>query len=259
MPVAALDIGGSSVKAGRIVAEAPDGQLHVTPLVHHAPADEIVTRLAAAIRLCGADASRVVVAVPDPFDHAAGVSLMTHKFARLYGQPIGPLLEAELGRPLDVRWCNDAAAAVTGEARVGAGREFTRVLGITIGTGLGAAFVVDGEPVPEAGGVVAGDLWRVVTHTGATADRAFAARTLLAAVAADPATGGSEFGRDLAGLLAPAVVATEAEVVVVGGGGAGSFAEFAGALQAGLAVPVRRASLGAWAPLIGAAHLSFPG
>lgn len=258
MPVAALDIGGSSVKSGRIGRAGPEGRIHVTPLVHTAPADELVERLATAIRWCGT-ATRVAAAVPDPFDHATGVSRMTHKFAHLHGLRLGPLLDAATGRALDLRWCNDAVAAVAGEALGGAGAGYGRVLGVTLGTGLGAALIVDREPVAQAGGLVVGELWQHATSEGSNADTAFAARMLQAAIAADPHGGGAAFGGRLARFLAPVVAATGAEVLVVGGGATGSYEAFGPALADGLAVPVVPAALGAWAPLTGAAHLCFPG
>jgi glucokinase len=255
--VVALDIGGSSVKSGRVVDGRHDGRVIVTPLVRDAPADELVGRLAEAIRtVAPADDLRVAAAVPDPFDHAAGVSHMTHKFFALHGRPLGPLLSEAVGRPLEIRWCNDAAAAVTGEAIAGAGVGHHRVLGVTLGTGLGAAFVVDGAVRPRVDATVVGDLWQATLADGQPADTAFAARTLVAAIERG-AEGADRFGRALGRFLAPVVQAAAADVVVVGGGGAGSFDHIAAALQSELAVPVARAALGPWAALLGATHLCW--
>lgn len=254
-PVVALDIGGSSVKSGRVVAGAPDGGVVVTPLVRDAPAEALVAAFTAAIRVVAPAGEWVVAAaVPDPFDHAAGVSLMTHKFGALYGQPLGPLLGAALDRPVAVRWCNDAAAAVAGEAAAGAGAGYRTVLGITLGTGLGAALVREGAVVARAGETVVGDLWQRTLPDGRPADTAFAARTLLAAVEAGTA---AAFAADLAAFLGPVVAEAGADVVTVGGGGAGSFDAIAQALRAALPVPVERARLGPWAALLGAAHLCW--
>ena len=45
--VVALDIGGSSVKSGRLVDRAPDGGVIVTPVVRDAPAAAIIDAFAA--------------------------------------------------------------------------------------------------------------------------------------------------------------------------------------------------------------------
>jgi glucokinase len=179
---------------------------------------------------------------------------MTHKFAALYGRPLAPLLGVALGAPVEVRWCNDAAAAVAGEALAGAGAGYRTVLGVTLGTGLGAALVRDGGVVTRAGDTVVGDLWQHTLPDGRPADTTFAARTLLAAVEAG---NGATFAADLAEFLAPVVEAAAVDVVVVGGGGAGSFDQIATALRAALPVPVERAHLGPWAALLGAAHLCW--
>jgi len=263
MTVIALDVGGSSIKSG-VVGEGlrPIDEVSVTAVDHAGPADLLVGQFALAIRSAAAGAGtpveRVAIAVPDPFDHVHGVSLMEHKFAALYGLALAPAIVGELTDAApEIRWSNDAAAAVTGEALAGAGAGYRRVLGLTLGTGLGAALVVDGALTREAGGVVVGELWRRPTAAGPTADEAFAAGALLGRLDSDPAEGGDRFGGELAALLAPIVEAVSADVVVIGGGGAGSFDEFAPALRAALPAPCVAARLGRWAALLGAAHLCY--
>lgn len=258
--VVALDIGGSSVKSGLVVAGRPAGAVAVTPLVESGPAEVLVESLATGVAavapdLAGTAPLAVAAAVPDPFDHAAGVSRMTHKFAGLHGRPLGPLIERAVGRPLEVRWCNDAAAAVAGEAHGGAGAGARAVLGVTLGTGLGAAVVRDGTVVERAGDVVVGDLWQALLPDGRRADRAFSAQALLAAVDDGDA---ARFGHDLGAFLAPVVRAVGAEMVLVGGGGAGSFDHVADAMRAVAGVPVERFRLGRWGALIGAVQLCWP-
>jgi predicted NBD/HSP70 family sugar kinase len=62
---------------------------------------------------------------------------------------IDALLTARLGRPVEV--INDADAAGLAEARYGAGAGVAgTVLVITLGTGIGSAFIFDGKLVPNA-------------------------------------------------------------------------------------------------------------
>ncbi len=62
---------------------------------------------------------------------------------------IDGLLTARLGRPVEV--INDADAAGLAEARYGAGAGIAgTVLVITLGTGIGSAFIFDGKLVPNA-------------------------------------------------------------------------------------------------------------
>jgi polyphosphate glucokinase len=65
------------------------------------------------------------------------------------GTDVDGLLEKELGR--DVQVMNDADAAGLAEARYGAGKNIKgTVLVITLGTGIGSAFIFNGKLVPNA-------------------------------------------------------------------------------------------------------------
>lgn len=258
-PIVALDVGGSSIKSGCVRAGRPVGEVAVTALDRDADLEHLVGVFVAAIEAVAPAGTpdeplRVATAMPDPFDHAAGVSWMAHKFAALRGRRLGPLLAGALGRPIEARWCNDAAAAVAGEAAAGAGAGCRTVLGVTLGTGLGAALTRDGAVVDATGPWVVGDLWQATLPDGRSADTAFAARTLLAAIASGDA---ARFGYDLGEFVAPVVAAARADVVVVGGGGAGSFDAFAEAIRSTVPVPVVAARLGAWAAVLGAAALCW--
>lgn len=57
--------------------------------------------------------------------------------------PLRELLEQELGLPVVVD--NDANAAAFGERAVGAARGFDQFLLVTLGTGIGGAFILDGS------------------------------------------------------------------------------------------------------------------
>ena len=94
-----------------------------------------------------------------------------------------------LGREdLAIGFCNDAEAAIVAEALHGAGRPFERVLGITLGAGLGACLVAGDAIVESCAGVVPGELYRQ-SFGIATADDAFSDRGLRARLGgADPAS-----------------------------------------------------------------------
>ena len=256
--VVALDVGGSSIKAGMVAGRHPFGEVTITELDHAARSGELIERFVTAIdSLPDGAGEPIAIAVPDPFDHVGGVSMMRHKFAALHGIPLVNLLSGLTGR--GIRTCNDAAAAVVGAAVGGAGVGHGRVLGITLGTGLGAAFVVGGRVVVEEAGLVTGDLYRRRLTSGGTADDLLSARAYVRRLGDGPDahTVGAEFGRDLAEFLDPIVDRLDADVLVVGGGGIVSFDDFAPTLQAGLPVPVEIARLDRWAPLVGAAEVCF--
>ena len=183
-------------------------------------------------------ATRVGVAVPGPFDYARGVTTIhgVGKLDALHGVDNS----LELSRVFSaaeahaIRFLNDAEAFLLGEAAAGAARRCSRAIGVTVGTGLGSAFLVHGEIVRSGRGVPAdGELHRV-PFRGRPVEDALSGRGIRARFGGDDtveriaerADAGdarasavfSSFGTDLATFLAPWVREFGAELVVVGGG-----------------------------------------
>jgi glucokinase len=94
------------------------------------------------------------LAVSGPFDTLAGSSLMEHKLTYLYRRDLRCALVESFGFAPD-RLCflNDAAAYVLGEVGGGSIRGARRAAGVTLGTGVGAAFAVDAQHVTSGPGV----------------------------------------------------------------------------------------------------------
>jgi glucokinase len=91
--------------------------------------------------------SGVGFAIPGPFDYENGISYITglNKFEALYGMDIRKKLSDALQIDPDLlRFRNDAEAAIEGEWLFGAGRNYKKVMGITLGTGFGSAFAENG-------------------------------------------------------------------------------------------------------------------
>ena len=152
----ALDVGGSSVKS--VVVEAGPrilSSVSVDAIQSKSSAVEILTTLARIIegylQYCR-EIWGVAFAFPGPFDYEQGICLIQNldKYDALYGIDISANLRQILGMPgLEIRYRNDAEAAILGEARYGAGEPYSRLLGLTLGTGLGSAFLVNRELITE--------------------------------------------------------------------------------------------------------------
>ncbi len=80
----------------------------------------------------------------------AGTLCYSPNLPDLLGFPIGPELEDAIGVPVTVG--NDATTATLGEARLGAGRGSDHFGLVTLGTGIGTGFVLDGRLVEGAHG-----------------------------------------------------------------------------------------------------------
>jgi glucokinase len=267
-PVVALDVGGTSVKGALV---GPSGTLAGPPqrakIDSAGSADAVLATMVRLIRTLAPAAEPpiggVAVAFPGPCDYERGVPGQHDdgKFAALAGVDLRGELRGRLGREdLQIVFCNDAEAAVVAEALHGAGRSFNRVLGITLGAGMGACLVAGDAIVEASAAVLPGELYRQ-SFGAATADDAFSDRGLRARLGgADPAKARDDdavrafaaFGADLGAFLAPWTEALRADAVVVAGGIAAALELFGPALGNALPVPAHAGELGMAAGLIGA-------
>lgn len=151
-----LDVGGTFLKS--VVADAAGELLpaseHSCPMPSDGSREEIADALAAAVargaafaRSQGLAIAGIGVAIPGPFDYAAGIARMTHKFRSIYGQSLADLLHGlpEAGPAMPVRFMHDVNAVLAGELACGNARGCADAAVVTLGTGLGFAFCRDGE------------------------------------------------------------------------------------------------------------------
>ncbi|MGV3764176.1 ROK family protein [Parapedobacter sp.] len=99
----------------------------------------------------------VGIAIPGPFDYENGISRMQgqDKYDNLYGMDIRMELAERIGvNGVDIRFINDAAAFLQGEVFAGGHNGYPKVLGLTLGTGLGSAVWERGNNAVDA------DLWK---------------------------------------------------------------------------------------------------
>ena len=90
------------------------------------------------------------VAMPGPFDYARGIALFEDvgKFDSLRGVNVGAALcQAITPSPESVSFLNDAEAFLLGEWLHGAATGYRKCAAVTLGTGVGSAFLADGEIV----------------------------------------------------------------------------------------------------------------
>ncbi|MFC6733895.1 ROK family protein [Haladaptatus sp. DYSN1] len=164
--IAVIDIGSTRIRYASATPDGP-GNIHTEPT---RPAHllsqltEIVERLAettsieaVSISTTGlVDAKRGIIS---EFDTPDGETLRD--------LPVAETIESQLNLPTKVE--NDCTAAAFGEDTFGAGHEYSTVVHVTFGTGIGAGVVVDGEPIRGERGFAAevglfpivadGDLW----------------------------------------------------------------------------------------------------
>lgn len=188
--VPVLEIGGTHVAAalvdlaaGRVIQA---GSSRIT-LHGDAPADELLEQIVG----CAADLDpppRAAwgVAVPGPFDYEHGVARFAGvgKFDALNGVDIGAVLRRELpGGPAVLCFVNDAVAFTIGEWAFGAGVGHDRVVGITLGTGVGSGFLSHGVPVDSGHDVPPGGEVHHLSVNGRPLEDTVSRRAILRAFA----------------------------------------------------------------------------
>ncbi|WP_189210770.1 ROK family protein [Actinokineospora fastidiosa] len=241
--VVAVDVGGTSVKAALVgrdlapVATLREPTRRVAGAVDIDHIASMITRLAD-----GAAVAGVGVAVPGVVDDTTG-HVVTAVNLGWHNLPLQTALSSLTGMPLKVR--HDVRTGGLAEFTVGAAAGVANAVFLPIGTGIAAAFQVDGRPLVAGG--YAGEIGHLVVDPGGApcncgalgcletlaaapaVSRRYAERTGRTATAAEVAARLEEGDADAAAVWADAVAALGAalaaavamvgpEVIVLGGG-----------------------------------------
>jgi glucokinase len=275
--VPVLEIGGTHVTAA-LVADATVETAARLPLPANGSATEILDGIAAAAATLNAPpGSRWGVAVPGPFDYAAGIGLFRDvgKFDALCGVDVGAELRRRLPTPT-LHFLNDADAFGIGEYVSGAAAGHPRAVCLTLGSGVGSAFLDRGLPVDNGPLVPPDGSAHLLQHGGRPLEETVSRRAIRAAYAratnaeapdvqaiAERARSGDDEAksvldnafRALGTTIGPWLATFDATVLVVGGSIAASWDLVEGPLRAGLPaeVELRPASRPTDAALLGAA------
>jgi glucokinase len=288
-----VDIGGSHVSCSAVdlmFGKIVHGSYFSETVDNQAEADEIIGKWSLCLEQCLSGANMEEVrgigfAMPGPFDYRNGISLIkgVAKFDALYGLPVIDLIRDALHLPASfpIRFVNDASAFGIGEAWAGSAAGTARVVAITLGTGFGSTFLVNGIPqttgedIPENGWVYN------IPFQDSIADGCFSTRwftskylkmtgvelngvaPIAQAAAANPEvkTIFDEFGKNLAEFLNPLLERFRAEKLVIGGNISKCYnlfgTNFTTCLQTlGNTTQIALSSLGDSAAIIGAARLT---
>ncbi|MEV6483958.1 ROK family protein [Streptomyces sp. NPDC051576] len=290
--VPVLEVGGTHVTAARVdltTRGLRSGRSVHEPLDGDGSAEHIVSALVrCAAQVSGASAEPWAVALPGPFDYERGIGRYegVGKFDALRGFDLRAALTASLPGATAVSFWNDADAFALGEWWAGAARGHRRVVGITLGTGVGSCFLHDGRVLRHGPGVAPEGRVHTLRYAGGPLEETVSRRALRRAYArasgasppdvreiarlarqGDRAAAGvfaETFGA-LGRVLGPLLAAFEPTVLVVGGAIAGAWDLVSGPLRAGLTevaparvrrIVITSAQRPAEAPLLGAAYLA---
>jgi glucokinase len=155
--VLGIDLGGTSIKGALV-----DGEYSVLASVLDATPQgappgglidavvEVAGALVAQASSRGIEVAALTVATAGVVDEQAGIVRWAGNLA-WRDTPVAPLVEERTGIPATL--LNDARAAARAEGLLGAARGAHDFIMVTLGTGIGGAVVVDGQPVRGAHGL----------------------------------------------------------------------------------------------------------
>ncbi|WP_311947034.1 ROK family protein [Mucilaginibacter terrae] len=153
--ILSADIGGSHITAAVIdmdLKQVLESTLIRSPVNSHASHSEILEQWISCLQmvqqLSGSDLDHLAIAMPGPFDYEAGVSLITglDKYEALYQINVREHLATALNfLQEEIFFVNDAEAFLHGEVISGAAAGQQRVVGFTLGTGMGSATSHNGK------------------------------------------------------------------------------------------------------------------
>ncbi len=165
-----IDLGGTKIEA--IVVDADNKVLgsarHPTPTTG-TPADvaaemaQAITEAAEGAGTTTAKLAGVGIGSPGSINAAAGTVSSARNLPGWEGSfALGPELSKQLGTRIAIG--NDVQVATVGEFRLGVGKQYSSLLGLFWGTGVGGGLILDGKPWRGRGG--AGEIGHMVIKLG---------------------------------------------------------------------------------------------
>ncbi|QDS92398.1 Glucokinase [Roseimaritima multifibrata] len=145
-----IDIGGTNIKVGLVDSTGQTLAYEIIPTEESKGAQAAVNRTAAQVTaienrlgLQREQIPRIGLGAPGSMDLPAGMLIEPPNLPNWWQFPIRDSIAKALGRP--VSFLNDANAAAYGEFWLGAGREHSSMILLTLGTGVGGGIIVNDE------------------------------------------------------------------------------------------------------------------
>lgn len=136
----AIDLGGTNIRIARVEnGQCTDHQS--VPCPANEEASVVVDRLSQLIEgLIDSRVKGIGIGVPSIVDAQAGIVYDVANIASWKEVPLKALLEEKFQVPVAVE--NDCNCFALGECMFGAGRDCSNMVGVTIGTGIGAGIII---------------------------------------------------------------------------------------------------------------------
>lgn len=143
--IAGIDIGGTTTKIGLVHNERVLARERISTTAHadeHAFADAIAKAINGLTLKRGGTLTRIGIGAPNG-NQLTGSIDRAPNLPWKNDVPLATMMQQRMGLPCVLG--NDANAAALGEWKYGAGRGCNDLLVVTLGTGLGSGFIIDGR------------------------------------------------------------------------------------------------------------------
>jgi len=138
-----IDLGGTNVRCGLVENGNVIAKLSESCRAEKSES-EVVDQIKDLIsRLISSSVKGIGVGVPSVVDMQKGIVYNVQNIPSWKEVHLKELLEAHFGLPVHVN--NDANCFALGEHRCGVGKPFRNMLGVTLGTGVGAGLIINNE------------------------------------------------------------------------------------------------------------------
>ena len=161
-----IDIGGTSIKGAAVDCNGKVYETFSMPFIKGEPGALTIRKLASLVKdyISRLNLEKEVIGIgigsPGTLNVAEGVVEYSNNLG--WNQlRVADIIHETL--PYPVRLTNDANAAALGEAKYGAGKEYSNIIMLTLGTGVGGGIIIDGK-LYEGNLGKAGELGHVVVQ-----------------------------------------------------------------------------------------------
>jgi len=147
--VVGVDLGGTTIKLGLIDPQNKILERRKIPTNPEAGPESAIEHIAEVVdefKTLIPDKEKIAalgICCPGPLDHETGMLINPTNLPKFYNVPLRQMLVDRLNMPVSME--HDAKSAALGEFYYGAGRNQKSMVYVVVGTGVGAAIIMDGQ------------------------------------------------------------------------------------------------------------------
>ncbi len=231
-----IDLGGTNLRIGRIEEGTVRKKVSVPGPAALSLNDSLNYLKDEIAKMLTSDAEGIGIGVPSVVDASKGIVYNATNIPSWEEVHLKDILQCEFNLPVFVN--NDCNCFILGEKEYGQGKSYKDIVGVTLGTGVGAGLIIDNK-LYNGRNTGAGEICSL-PYLDATLEQYCSSEFFLKhyritgeeaarkAYAGDPAAFKiwEEFGRHIGNLMQTILYAYDPELIILGGGISGAYSLF---------------------------------